>query len=399
MSGLDAPVVIAYSIGDLNGIGPEVLLKALSSRARDGNIHVVYANGTLFNHPSLHPTAAAFGSLTPLMDIQKARVELAPGVYLVECVPDELVTIEPGRVSAQSGRASMISFEAAMRDTISGAADALVTAPISKEAIRAAGWSEPGHTEILGKACGVPDPLMMMVHDRLRVGLQTIHIPLHQVAASIRKEAIEATLGRFTNALRTLFGVPSPRIAVLGLNPHAGDGGVIGREEIEQIRPAIEAHNARLLAETLGVGTEAMPVPSGAVAMSGVETMTGTDAGQATKSAEGRHAKYSADAINATTAGAFGPFPADGFFARGAWREYDGVLAMYHDQGLIPFKTLAGSGGVNVTAGLPIIRTSPDHGTGFDIAGRDIASPDSMLDAIDLAIALADRRRRTRDDA
>ena len=220
-----------------------------------------------------------------------------------------------------------------------GRADALVTAPIHKAAIRKAGYDFPGHTEYLAHLTS-GTPVMLMAAGSLRIAVLTTHIPLRNVPDAVSVGSVQNMLVRLHRGLQSDFGLPSPRIALLGLNPHAGDGGAIGNEEGIYLLPAIT------LALSRGVNVE-------------------------------------------------GPFSADAFFGRQAHKQYDAVLACYHDQGLIPFKTLAMGGGVNVTLGLPIVRTSPDHGTGFDIAGRGIAEPDSMIAAIRLAARIADNRAKS----
>ncbi|MFT4605636.1 MAG: 4-hydroxythreonine-4-phosphate dehydrogenase, partial [Rhodothermales bacterium] len=256
-------------------------------------------------------------------------------VPLHHVAADEGYALRYGEVSAKAGALSMRAVASAVELCLAGECDAMVTAPISKEAIGLAGYEEPGHTEFLAKLTGTADYLMTMVAGPLRVGVVTGHIPLRDVAARITQEAVARRLGRLADSLECDFGIAEPRIAVLGLNPHAGDGGVLGSEEIEIIEPAMR--------EALGNR-------------------------------------------------GFGPFPADGFFAERQWEQYDAVLAMYHDQGLIPFKTLAFDTGVNFTAGLPIIRTSPDHGTAFGIAGKGIARPESMRNAIEVALDVAKQR-------
>ena len=246
-----------------------------------------------------------------------------------------------GQATEAGGRLAMQSVERAVRLCQGGAADALVTAPISKEAIARAGYTVPGHTEYLAELCGTPDVLMLLVADALRVGLVTVHVPLRRVADLVTVEAILARRRVLETALRRDFGIARPRVAVLGLNPHAGDGGVLGEEETTVIGPAIAA---------------------------------ACDAGLLT----------------------FGPFAADGFFATGDAAKYDAVLAMYHDQGLAPFKALAFDRGVNVTAGLPLVRTSPDHGTAYGIAGQGRADPGSMRAACAVAADLAGRRAALR---
>ncbi|MBO6576758.1 MAG: 4-hydroxythreonine-4-phosphate dehydrogenase PdxA [Rhodothermales bacterium] len=306
-------------MGDPNGVGPEVTLKCLADpdlRAQCEPV-IVGSRAVLSEH------ARVLGMSELPADVLEVR-GAAPH------------TVRFGAITSSGGDLSMRAVAEGVRLCRSGTCAALVTAPISKEAIGMAGYSEPGHTEYLSRLCDDADHIMMMVAGTLRVGVVTGHIPLGRVAASITRESVIRRLRRLDSSLKQDFGIAEPRIAVLGLNPHAGDGGVLGREELDVIMPAMEA---------------AQPVAS------------------------------------------FGPFPADGFFAERRWELFDAVLAMYHDQGLIPFKTLAFDSGVNFTAGLPIVRTSPDHGTAYDIAGTGRARPDSMMNALKVAIEVAAVRR------
>ena len=250
--------------------------------------------------------------------------------------------VQFGRITREGGAAALAAVETGLRLITSGTADALVTAPVSKEAISRTGTRFSGHTEYLAHRLDSGPVIMMLVADDLRVGLVTGHVSVRAVADRITQEAIGQRIRAMASSLRRDYGIDRPRIAVLGLNPHAGDGGVIGGEEQDVIVPAIES---------------------------------------------------------ACRGGcfAFGPFSADGFFGAGTYRQYDAVLAMYHDQGLIPFKTLSFGRGANHTAGLPIVRTSPDHGTAYDIAGQGKASASSMRTAIFLARDIA-RRRQSVDE-
>lgn len=261
-----------------------------------------------------------------------------PGEVVVLDVADgERFNVVFGEISPDAGRLAMRSVERAVDLCLEGQVDGMVTAPISKEAISRAGFEDPGHTEFIAKRTRSSEYMMMMVSDNLRVGLVTGHIPIWDVPKGVTCDAILHKLRVINASLLRDFGIQRPKIAVLGLNPHAGEGGTLGREELESIVPAVT---------------------------------TACDEGSLV----------------------FGPFPADGFFAIGGYRLYDAVLAMYHDQGLVPFKTLAFESGVNYTAGLPIVRTSPDHGTAFNIAGEGKASPGSMRSAIYLAVDIARRR-------
>jgi 4-hydroxythreonine-4-phosphate dehydrogenase len=239
----------------------------------------------------------------------------------------ENVNITLGKPTEESGRYAFAALEEAVKELKMGFIDALVTAPIHKKAMEMASFPYPGHTEYITQALDVKNSLMLMISDEIKLGVVTGHVPVKEIANRITKEAVLAKINMLNDTLRIDFGYDRPRIAVLGLNPHAGDGGVIGKEEGEQIFPAIqEAKEKDILA--------------------------------------------------------FGPFSPDAFFATSAYKKFDGVLAMYHDQGLIPFKMIAFGEGVNYTAGLPFVRTSPDHGTAMDIAGMDKADETSFKKAI-----------------
>mgnify|MGYP001416572723 CR=1 FL=1 len=324
---------IGISIGDINGIGLEVILKATSQpKLLDWCTPVVYGSSKIVSY---HKNIVGF-------DYQFAGVRGADKlegdrVNVVNCWQDN-VNISLGKATEDGGRYAFRSLEAAVADLKAGLIDALVTAPISKDAMHMANFPFPGHTEYITHQFGQEQSLMMMVSDSLRVGLVTNHLPVGNVAAAISKELVLRKIKIFRDSLRNDFGIERPTIAVLGLNPHAGDGGVLGNEEEKIIRPAI--------VEVKKEGSMVM-----------------------------------------------GPFPADGFFGSGQYNKYDGILAMYHDQGLIPFKLLSFGAGVNFTAGLAGVRTSPDHGTAFDIAGKNEADPSSFLKAMFTAIDIARLRK------
>ena len=326
----DRPV-FALTAGDPNGIGPEVVLKALQSPELQERVRCVVVGSVLV----MEHWAERLG-------LREALNGVPSGVKVVDVALDGPFEIEPGQIRAGAGRLAMESVARACDLCLSGEADAMVTAPISKEAIKLGGYDFPGHTEFLAERTNAERFAMMLVSDGLRppirIALLTIHEPIARVAGLITNERITETLQTVSNSLVSDFGIAEPRIAVLGLNPHAGDGGVLGREEIEIIQPALEAAQA-----------------------------AGLDVS--------------------------GPFAADGFFGRRGDKEFDAVLAMYHDQGLAPFKALAMGAGVNVTLGLPIVRTSPDHGTAFGIAGQGVASVDSMVEAIRLAADIVGKRK------
>ncbi|HEY5326747.1 MAG TPA: 4-hydroxythreonine-4-phosphate dehydrogenase PdxA [Mucilaginibacter sp.] len=333
-------IKIGISIGDVNGIGLEIIIKTLAdSRIYDYCTPIVYG----------HTKVASFYRRTTQLDDLNFLVINQPSEVsgkkdqkkpnMINCW-DEDVKIEPGVVNAAVGKYSFISLERAANDLISGEIDALVTAPINKDTIQSDLFNFPGHTEYLQQRAGGGESLMFLVSDTLKVGVVTGHIPLAKVAGSINAEKILAKLRVMDKSLRNDFWIRKPKIAVLGLNPHASDNGLIGDEEQTTIVPAIEqARNNNILA--------------------------------------------------------FGPYPADGFFANATYLQFDAVLAMYHDQGLIPFKQIAFESGVNFTAGLNFVRTSPDHGTAYDIAGKNLASEVSFREAIFTAIHIVKRRRET----
>jgi 4-hydroxythreonine-4-phosphate dehydrogenase len=283
-----------------------------------------------------HARALGYGHIT-LHTVSPGDPLPDEGLTMLEVLPGETPPVDFGRVTAAGGRLAMRAVEAATDACISGWADAMVTAPLSKDAIVQAGARFPGHTEYIADRTEAGAHAMMMVAGTLRVGLVTAHIPIAEVPSRITQSAIVEKIEVIHESLRQDFGIVDPTIAVLGLNPHAGDGGVIGREEDQVIAPALDAAQR-----------------------------------------EGLHV--------------VGPLPADGFFATDLDSGYDAVLAMYHDQGLAPFKALAFDRGVNFTAGLPIVRTSPDHGTAYNIAGQGVANEGSMRSAIELAIEVAARR-------
>jgi len=329
---------VAITMGDACGIGPEIILKACAELARrpGSPVPLVYGDSGV-----LARQASALGlavHVQPVDDPADAHRVHRHGptptpVAVLACshLPRDL---PPGRVDARAGRAAHDAILRAADDAIAQRVSAVVTAPIHKEAMAAAGVRHPGHTEILAERAGVPEVRMMLANDELRTILVTIHLPLREAIRQVTRASVLATLLIAHDGLRRL-GVAQPRIAVAGLNPHAGEGGLMGREEIEHIAPAIADARAR-----------------------------GIDAS--------------------------GPWPGDTVFMRArGFRDFDGVVAMYHDQGLIPVKYLGIDTGVNITVGLPFVRTSVDHGTAFDIAGRGIADPRSLLAAIDAASRLA----------
>ena len=333
--------IAAITIGDCNGIGPEVVLKSLRSpRVRRSVVPLLVGNTSAFSR-SAHILSLPFRPRTVNPDAEEIRRAWRDGfVPVVEPPGVEEVPVNPGICSAAAGEGAVRALECSVGLIASGTASGIVTAPVSKRALHLAGVGTPGQTELLQRLSGARHVAMMLVSAGLRVGLATIHTPLNAVARELTRPLLRERIALIEEALRRDWGIVKPRIAVLGLNPHAGEGGDLGTEERRIIDPVLRTLRARGL--TLA-----------------------------------------------------GPFPADAFFARYAPGVYDAVVAMYHDQGLIPLKMTAGGKGVNVSVGLPLVRTSPDHGTAFDIAGKGTADPSSMIEAIALA-ALFIRNRSKR---
>ncbi len=315
--------VIGFSSGDLNGIGTELIIRTLSdNRLLDFFTPVIFSSNKVLNFYRKGLAEVNF-NFTTLKDFSKVN---SKQVNLYNCWEEE-VAITPGTLTPQAGQYAVKSLQFATQALKEGKIDGLVTAPIHKNNVQGPEFKYTGHTPYFKEFFGVPEVLMLLVSESLRVGLVTEHVPLKEVAGLITREAIQAKLSVLNASLQKDFNINRPKIAVLGLNPHAGDEGLIGKEEEEIIKPAIkDAKQHNMLVS--------------------------------------------------------GPFSADAFFARGYHQKFDAVLAMYHDQGLIPFKSLAMGDGVNFTAGLPNVRTSPDHGTAFDIAGKDKANPSSFRSAI-----------------
>lgn len=327
-------IKVGISIGDLNGIGMEVIIKSLmDNRVLDYFTPIVYGNT---KNASFHRKANNINdfSFNVINEAEQANPKRSNMINVWQ----EDVKITLGEDTEIGGKYAFLSLEKAVEDLNAGKIDALVTAPINKHNIQQEGFNFPGHTEYLQSKVNADDVLMFMISDELRVGVVTGHIPLKEVSSQITEESILKKLRMMNDSLKKDFWIQKPKIAVMGLNPHAGDNGVIGTEDDEIIRPAILKANAEGIL-------------------------------------------------------AFGPYPADGFFAGDAFKKFDAVLAMYHDQGLIPFKHIASRKGVNYTAGLPIVRTSPDHGTGYDIAGKNMASHESFLEAIFAAVHIVKNRR------
>jgi len=331
---------IGITHGDTNGVGYELIFKTFSEpEMLEFCTPVVYGSPrTATYHRKVLNTQVNFQIVENGCNAQDGKLNL------VSCFDDE-VKVELGQVSREAGRAARLALERATRELKEGKIDALVTSPICKESIKCAEFPFTGHTEYLETSLGEDgdEALMILFSEHLRVALVTTHLPLRAVPDAITPERVEKKLRLFQQSLRRDFLLPMPRIAVLGLNPHNGDGGAIGKEEAEIIKPVIE----KLVAE-------------------------------------GKHI--------------YGPYAADGFFGHTDYKAFDGILAMYHDQGLAPFKTISMGGSVNYTAGLPFVRTSPDHGTAFEIAGKGMASEESFRHAIYSAIDIF-RNRRQYDEA
>lgn len=333
---MSSKIKIGISIGDVNGIGLEVIIKTLmDNRILNYCTPIVYGHTKVasFHRKTMNISEFNFNVVSEPEQAQDKRANM------INCWEED-VRIELGMTTTTGGKYAFISLERALDDLIAGKTDALVTAPINKHNIQSENFQFAGHTEYIQAKTNAPDSLMFLVSEDIRVGVVTGHIPVKEIPEKISKEKILSKLAMMSESLKKDFWIQKPKIAVLGLNPHAGDNGLIGNEELEIIIPAIAEANAQ------GIF-------------------------------------------------AFGPYAADGFFAAHTYSKFDGVLAMYHDQGLIPFKQIAFHNGVNFTAGLPVVRTSPDHGTGYDIAGKNLASENSFREALFTAINIVERRRES----
>ncbi len=330
----DKKLIIGITAGDCNGIGYEVILKTFADpRLAEMFTPVIYGSKKYlyYYRKELALESVNFQLLENINAVQPKKINL------VNCV-DDAEEIQPGVVAKAAGIGSLQALERATKDLLENKIHALITAPINKDNIQSEEFKFPGHTEYLEKACGAADSLMFLVSPDLKIGVVTGHVPVAQVAGKISIDKILSKLTLMNKSLKNDFLIRKPKIAVLGLNPHAGDNGLLGKEEIEIISPAI--------------------------------------------------AKAKAEGIFA-----HGPYSADGFFGNGMYKNFDGVLGMYHDQGLIPFKTLSFGSGVNFTAGLPIVRTSPDHGTAYEIAGQNKADESSFRNAIYSAMDILANRK------
>ncbi len=328
--------IIAISMGDLNGIGPEIILKStITPEIRQLCRPLLVGSLEVFEY-----YARRLRLRILLRESDAKPISKSPdGLEVVDVRPFERPMIEPGKAAVSSGMYAGESVERAVTLCLNGSADAMVTGPTSKETMNNAGYRFPGQTEMVAQLAGRAKPMMMMVAGTFRVALATVHLPLKEVSRALSASLIVRKLSILNSALIDDFGIRRPRVAVLGLNPHAGEGGLFGNEETRIISPALgRARRSGIIAD--------------------------------------------------------GPFPSDGFFGTHSHARYDAVLAMYHDQGLIPLKMAGFDIGVNYSAGLPIVRTSPDHGTAYAIAGKGVANHRSMLEAIRLAVAITKNRRR-----
>ncbi|MDM8242275.1 4-hydroxythreonine-4-phosphate dehydrogenase PdxA [Phocaeicola barnesiae] len=329
---------VGITHGDINGVGYEVILKAFSDPTMlELCTPIIYGSPKVAAyHRKAMDIQTTFSIVNSRADIQDGRVNI------LNCTEDEL-KVELTKPTAEAGKAALSALEKALQDYREGVFDVLVTAPINKHTIQSDTFHFPGHTEYIEERVGKGEKaLMILLKDDFRVALVTGHIPVSEISRTLTKELIMEKMAIFHRSLKQDFGIDSPRIAVLSLNPHAGDEGLIGTEEQTVIIPAMQEMMAK-----------------------GVLC--------------------------------FGPYPADGFMGSGNYAHFDGILAMYHDQGLAPFKALAMDEGVNFTAGLPIVRTSPAHGTAYDIAGQGIASEDSFRQAIYVALDVFRNRQIERE--
>ncbi|MDA3843639.1 MAG: 4-hydroxythreonine-4-phosphate dehydrogenase PdxA [Candidatus Kapabacteria bacterium] len=328
---------IIISAGDMNGIGSEVMFKAIAEFDKsysDSEAHDFYISG---NSNALKDYAGKLPDIG--IEINVTDDSLIIGERNCTIVPcKNQISVEFGVESVEAGKLAAEAIEIAVERTFSGEYDAMVTMPVSKAVLYSAGWKYPGHTEMLADRCNVENPMMILCTKSIRVALITIHIGIADVPGALSQELIIERIKTFDHSLKYDYAVANPKIAVLGLNPHAGENGTMGREDEDIVAPSIK-HCAGL-----GIDVD-------------------------------------------------GPHPSDGFFAHGSYKDYDGILAVYHDQGLIPLKLLAQGAGINVSAGLPIVRTSPDHGTAFAIAGKGIADGKSSAEALEAAVFIAESRK------
>jgi 4-hydroxythreonine-4-phosphate dehydrogenase len=331
-------IKVGISHGDINGIGYEVIIKTLMDPLiLEMCTPIVYGSPKVaaYHRKVLNIETLSFNH------VRNAQEASPNKANIINCI-DENIRVELGKSTPSAGESSFLALEKAAADLHKGLIDVLITAPINKQNIQSDQFKFPGHTDYLTRLFNADDSVMLMISENLRVGVVTGHVPLGDVARQLTKKKILSKLRIIHRSLIQDFAVTNPRIAVLGLNPHAGDTGLIGKEDQEIIIPAIDqARNEGITA--------------------------------------------------------LGPYPADGFFGSGDYARFDAILAMYHDQGLIPFKLISFERGVNFTAGLSAIRTSPAHGTAYDIAGEDKASPDSFREALSMAIDIHKNRQIFRE--
>jgi 4-hydroxythreonine-4-phosphate dehydrogenase len=324
---------VGITHGDMNGISYEVIIKTLQDpRLIETHTIIVYGSSKVASYyrKTLNINDSSFNL------IKKADMAHPRRPNIINIVEDE-VKIDVGESTTIAGELAHLALEMATADLQANNLDVLVTAPINKKNIQSPGFVFPGHTEYLAQKFKSEDYLMLMVSEGIRIGVITGHVPLNKVSGELSEDLIIRKIKLLNQSLMRDFGIMKPRIAILSLNPHAGDEGLLGSEETTIIKPAIEkAYNQNILV--------------------------------------------------------FGPFPADGFFGSSKMQHFDGILAMYHDQGMIPFKLVSFENGVNFTAGLPFVRTSPAHGTAYDIAGKDIASPEAFRNAVYLACDIFNNR-------
>jgi 4-hydroxythreonine-4-phosphate dehydrogenase len=325
---------VGITIGDMNGVGPEVVIKTFSDATMlQLCTPVIYGSGKVLSYyrKTLKIDDFNYNTIKSANEINLRKINL------INCWQEE-ADIKMGIADPASGKFAFTSLQKACEDLGNNQIDVLVTAPIDKKTMQQEGFRFPGHTEYLSQQFKSSGYLMMLVSDNLRVATVTGHIPLSEVPGALNKELIVQKINIMNASLKCDFGIRKPKIAVLGLNPHSGDNGLLGSEEQEFIIPAVK--------ESFDKGIIV-----------------------------------------------YGPYSADGFFGASLYKTFDGVLAMYHDQGLIPFKSVSFGAGVNFTAGLPVVRTSPDHGTGYDIAGKGLASESSFRHAVFLACDIVRKRR------
>lgn len=324
---------IGITIGDVNGIGIEVIMKTfMDARMLQTCIPVIYGSSKVvsYHRKALNLNEFNYNQIRFIIEANNKKVNL------VNCWEEE-IKIDLGKPNPAMGKYALKSLQAASKDLLDKKIDAVVTAPVDKKSMQGDEFNFPGQTEFFANTCNSTEYAMLMVGEKLKITFVTGHIPVKDIPQNISKEKIISKIKVLNESLKRDFTIRKPRIAVLALNPHAGDGGLLGKEEIEIIEPAIKECSGNI--------------------------------------------------------SVYGPYSADGFFGSGKFKSFDGVVAMYHDQGLVPFKALSFTSGVNYTAGLPIIRTSPDHGTGYDIAGKNVASEDSFREAVYLACDIVNARK------